>query len=414
MHRLAAAQLTNSIGDGAFYVTSALYFTRVVGLTATQVGLGLTIGWAIGFLAGVPLGHLADRRGPRSIAVLLAIATAVAISSFLFVRSFPAFLIAVCVYTSCQCGLTGARQALLAGLVAPELRTKTRAVIQAAVNGGIAIGASLGGLALYLDTPAAYMTVFGIDALSFLICAAILRAVPEVSPAPSDGAPLAHAFYTRQRTRRSSSSKETVLGDRPYLLLALLNTIMLLNVPLITLATPLWIVQHTDAPRWMVSAILLLNTVSVVLFQVRVARQVTSLHTAARSMRHAGMLLLVSCVVFALSALGTSGWIAAAILLIAALVQTLGEMMQSAGAWEISFALAPPHKQGQYQGLFGNGLAVARVIAPLMLTSLIVTWGIPGWILLGAIFAITGLLVGPAVRWAQRQAAEPKLACSLR
>ncbi|SMC71510.1 MFS transporter [Kibdelosporangium aridum] len=385
MHRLAAAQLTNSIGDGAFYVTSALYFTRVVGLSATQVGLGLTIGWAIGFLAGVPLGHLADRRGPRTTAVLLAIATAVTISSFLFVRSFMPFLIAVCLYTTCQCGLTGARQALLAGLVAPELRTKTRAVIQAAINGGIAIGAGLGGLALYIDTPAAYMAVFTVDAISFLICAAILRPLPEVPPAPSNGPKLA------------------VLRDRPYALLALLNTIMLLHVPLITLATPLWIVQHTDAPRWMVSAILLLNTVSVVLFQVRVARQVTSLQSAARSMRHAGALLLVSCVVFALSALGTSAWIAAGILLVAALVQTYGEMMQSAGAWEISFALAPPDKQGQYQGLFGNGLAVARVIAPLMLTALIVTWGIPGWIVLGAVFMITGLLVGPAVRWAQRR-----------
>ncbi|MFC0105022.1 MFS transporter [Kibdelosporangium aridum] len=385
MHRLAAAQLTNSIGDGAFYVTSALYFTRVVGLSATQVGLGLTIGWAIGFLAGVPLGHLADRRGPRTTAVLLAIATAVTISSFLFVRSFLPFLIAVCLYTTCQCGLTGARQALLAGLVAPELRTKTRAVIQAAINGGIAIGAGLGGLALYIDTPAAYMAVFTVDAISFLICAAILRPLPEVPPAPSNGLKLA------------------VLRDRPYALLALLNTIMLLHVPLITLATPLWIVQHTDAPRWMVSAILLLNTVSVVLFQVRVARQVTSLQSAARSMRHAGALLLVSCVVFALSALGTSAWIAAGILLVAALVQTYGEMMQSAGAWEISFALAPPDKQGQYQGLFGNGLAVARVIAPLMLTALIVTWGIPGWIVLGAVFMITGLLIGPAVRWAQRR-----------
>jgi hypothetical protein len=37
---LAIAQLTNSIGDGAYYVCSALYFTRIVGLSATQVGFG--------------------------------------------------------------------------------------------------------------------------------------------------------------------------------------------------------------------------------------------------------------------------------------------------------------------------------------------------------------------------------------
>jgi hypothetical protein len=37
---LAAAQLANSVGDGGYYVCSALYFTRVVGLSPAQVGSG--------------------------------------------------------------------------------------------------------------------------------------------------------------------------------------------------------------------------------------------------------------------------------------------------------------------------------------------------------------------------------------
>jgi MFS family permease len=384
MRRLAAAQLANSIGDGAFYVTSALYFTRVVGLSATQVGLGLTIAWAVGFTTGVPLGQVADRRGPRTMALLLAIATAGAISTFLFVRGFVPFVLAACLYTSAQCGLTAARQALLAGLVEPAQRTKTRAIIQAAVNGGIALGAGMGGLALYFDTEAAYLTVFVIDAVSFLVCATILRPLPEVRSVPSAGPKLA------------------VLRDRPYTLLSVLNMIMLLHVPLITLAIPLWIVQRTDAPRWMVSALLVVNTVSVVLFQVRVARKVTDLRSAARSTKFAGAMLLASCVVFALTALGMSAWVATAVLLVAALLQATGEMAQSAGAWQISFDLAPPDKHGQYQGLFGNGLAVARVIAPLLLTTLILAWGIPGWIVLGCVFLVTSLAIGPAVRWAER------------
>ncbi|MER6926278.1 MFS transporter, partial [Streptomyces spiralis] len=62
---LSLAQLTNSVGDGAYYVTSALYFTHVVGLAPARVGLGLTVAWAVGSLVGVPLGRVADRRGPR-------------------------------------------------------------------------------------------------------------------------------------------------------------------------------------------------------------------------------------------------------------------------------------------------------------------------------------------------------------
>ncbi|MFD0527718.1 MFS transporter [Kitasatospora arboriphila] len=114
---LAGAQLTNALGDGAFLVTSALYFTRVVGLSAGQIGLGLTLGWAAGALAGVPLGHLADRRGPRGVAALLAVATSAAVGVFLLASSFPVFLAAAVLYGCAQSGLGAARQALLAGLV---------------------------------------------------------------------------------------------------------------------------------------------------------------------------------------------------------------------------------------------------------------------------------------------------------
>src|ERR671916_2768660 len=85
---LALAQLANSLGDGAFYACSALFFTRVVGLSATQVGLALTLAWATGILAGVPLGYVADRFGPRRTAVVLAVVTAGTLTGFLAVRSF--------------------------------------------------------------------------------------------------------------------------------------------------------------------------------------------------------------------------------------------------------------------------------------------------------------------------------------
>ncbi len=85
---LAAAQFTNSVGDGAYYVTSALYFTHVVELDPARTGLGLTLAWAVGSLVGVPLGRIADQRGPRGTAVLLALTTGATVASFLVVRGF--------------------------------------------------------------------------------------------------------------------------------------------------------------------------------------------------------------------------------------------------------------------------------------------------------------------------------------
>ncbi|MBB5776091.1 MFS transporter [Nonomuraea jabiensis] len=384
---LAQAQLANSIGDGVYLVTSAFYFTRIVGLSATEIGLGLTLGWAVGSVAGVPLGHLADRRGPRGVAVLLALTTATAVGSFLFVRSFALFVLVACLYGTAQTGLSAARQALLAGLIAPEERTVVRAVLQSTLNGGLAVGAALGGLALHLGTRPAYLAVFALDAVSFLVAARLLLKLPSVQVPPAAPGP-----------------RLAVLRDRPYALITLINAVMLFYMPLLSLVVPLWIASRTSAPTWMVSVLLLLNTVTVLLFQVRVARRVKGLPSAARSVRYAGLVMFAACAVFALS---PYGWL---FLLVAAGLQVLSEMLLASGSWEISFGLAPDHKQGQYQGFFGTGVAVARMLGPVVLTTLVLGGGTLGWLLLGAAFAAASASMAPAVRWGQRslEAAQPQ------
>ncbi|MFD4546411.1 MFS transporter [Streptomyces sp. NPDC058466] len=412
---LALAQLGNSVGDGAYYVTSALYFTHVVGLAPARVGLGLTVAWAIGSLLGVPLGRLADRRGPRGTAVLLALATATAVASFLVVRGFVPFVLAACAYASAQSGLAAARQALLAGLVPAEERTGLLAHLQSTLNAGLAVGAGVGGLALHAGTRAAYLEVFALDAVSFLLCAALLLrlpSVPPMSPVPPTSPPPGVALrrgrgVALQKHGRQGDgvavqdpARPGVLRDRPYVLVTFLNTVLLLRMPLLSLGIPLWITERTEAPAWLVSALFVLNTGAVMVFQVRMARGVTGLTTATRAIRRSGLVMLASCAVFALSS-GASPWVAAGILVAGAVLQVVAEMQQSAGSWQLAFDLAPADRMGEYQGFFGTGVTVARTMGPLVLTALLVSWGTPGWLLLGGLMAGASYGMGPAVRWAE-------------
>ncbi|QOV37181.1 MFS transporter [Streptomyces ferrugineus] len=392
---LAYAQLSNSVGDGAYYTTSALYFTQVVGLAPARVGLGLTVGWAVGSLVGVPLGRLADRRGPRGTAVLLALATGLAVASFTVVRGFWPFVLAACAYAAAQSGLAAARQALLAGLVPAGERTGLLAHLQSTLNAGLAVGAGLGGLALHAGTRAAYLGVFALDAVSFVVCAGLLLRLPSVRP----GLP---APMVRNRGGLG------VLRDRPYALVALLNTVLLLRLPLLSLVLPLWITRRTEAPAWLVSALFVLNTGAVMLFQVRAARGVTGLATATRAVRRAGWVMLAACVVFALSA-GASLWVAVGVLVVGAVLQVVAEMDQSAGSWQLSFDLAPEGRVGEYQGLFGTGVTVARTLGPLLLTTLLVEWGTPGWLLLGGAMLAASYAMGPAARLAAGRRAEDRI-----
>ena len=379
---LALAQLSNSVGDGAYYTTSALYFTQIVGLGPARVGLGLTVGWAVGSLAGVPLGRLADRRGPRGTAVLLALATGLAVASFTVVRGFLPFVLVACVYAAAQSGLAAARQALLAGLVSAGERTGLLAHLQSTLNAGLAVGAGLGGLALHAGTRTAYLAVFTLDGLSFLLCAGLLLRLPAVRAGAA---------------RRTG--KLGVLRDRPYAVLALLNTVLLLRLPLLSLVLPLWITRRTDAPAWMVSALFVLNTGAVMAFQVRVARGVTGPATATRAIRRAGWVMLAACGAFALSA-GAPLWVGAGVLVLGAVLQVVAEMGQSAGSWQLSFDLAPRGRTGEYQGLFGTGVTVARTLGPLLLTSLLVDGGTAGWLALGAVMLAASYAMGPATRHA--------------
>ncbi|MGW0538197.1 MFS transporter [Streptomyces sp. NPDC003032] len=385
---LALAQLISRTGDGAYYVTAALFFTTVVGLSPAQLGLGLTIAWTVALVVGVPLGHLADRTGVRGSAVVFFGCASLTVGSYLFVRSFPLFVLSASLYAVAQRSGSAAQQALLAGVVPKDQLTKVRAILQASYNAGLSVGAALGGIVLLFDSRGAYLVAFALNAAGFAVAAFVLWQVPAVPPTPA--------------TLRGEQKPRPVYKDRPYVAISLLNLVLVLHVPLIDVALPLWIVGHTKAPPWVLSVMFVLNTLAVVVFQVRVARGVTDLTSAARYVTRGALLLGASCVVFAFSGSGGSAWSAVLLLIAAATVQTLGEMVQMAGSWEISFGLAPDGRHGQYQAFFGSGLTVAEIIGPLALTGLLVYWGMPGWIVLGALFVVAGLATAPVVRWGER------------
>ncbi len=399
---LATAQLVSAIGDGAYYTSSALYFTRIVGLSPTRLGLGLAVAWAIGSVAGVPLGHLADRRGPRGTAAALAFVTAAVVASFLVVDDFLPFLVAACLYATAQSGLGAARQALVGGLVPEGERTAALARLQATLNAGLAVGAALGGVALTVGTRAAFLAAFTLTALGFLATGLILLRLPAVIPVLPATVAAGGAGADGATARKGRDGGFAVLADRRYAVVTLVNTVLLLRMPLLSLVIPLWIADRAPQLGWLGSALFVLNTVGVTLFQVRTARAVTGLPSAARAVRQAGAVLLASCAVFALSAAPVPVWAMAALLVGGAVLQVFGEMKQSAGSWQIAFDLAPADRLGQYQGFFGTGVAVARTAGPLLLTTLLLDGGGPGWLVLGVLFLAAGCAMGPAVRYAER------------
>lgn len=388
---LVVATLVNTLGNGVFAAVGALFLTRVVGLSVGQVGIGLTIAGVLGLVSSTPLGVLADRLGPRRAYVVFLLLQAVTMASLTQVRSFGWYVAVAAVTAIAGSGQRGAKGALIAGVVPAEVRVATRAMLRVTTNIGMAVGIALAGVVLAVDRHDVYVVALLGDATTYLVTAGIVVAwLPRVAPV----------------ARAAGPSGLTALRDRPFLAFIALDGLLSMHNAMAQVALPLWVATATDSPAWLISVLLLINAASVILLQVRLARGTERLAGAAQAGRRAGLLLAAACAVLALSDV-TSGPVTVALLILAALAHVLGEMLQSAGGWGISFELAPESGQGQYQGAYAMGGQLGDLIAPLVLTVVAVSWGWPGWLLTGAVFLLAGSLIPYVVRRHRQWHVEP-------
>ncbi|GAB3958064.1 hypothetical protein GCM10027614_74780 [Micromonospora vulcania] len=256
LRTLALATLANTVGTGLWVTGVALYLTRVVGLSPTKVGLGLTLAGLVGLTASVPLGALADRRDPRALRAVLQVGQAVVASAYLLVDSFPVFLVVATLDALLVSGNLAVRAALIAAVAGPEGRVQAFATLRAVANLGIAVGAGLAGFALAADTGWAYRLLVVGNVATYLVSAALVRRLPAYPP-------------TRRPVRQGPGR---ALRDGPFLAVAGASAVLSLHSVALTLVLPLWVLARTDAPPVTMSAVLLVNTLLTVLLAVRLSR----------------------------------------------------------------------------------------------------------------------------------------------
>ncbi|GAA1399514.1 MFS transporter [Kitasatospora putterlickiae] len=389
LRRLVLMSLVNAVGDGLFVTVNVLFFTRSLGLTPGSVALGLTVAGVCGVFAGVPMGRLADRVGSRRLLLVLGPLEAAAVLGYAFVRSFAAFVLLACAATVLSRGAAAVRSGLIARALPAEGQVRSRALLRSVANAGLVVGSGGAAIALQADSYAGYVTMLVLDAASFLGVTALLAGLPaDSTPAPGGEARAGVA-----------GGRRTALGDRRYLLVTALHAVLELQLAVLTVGLPLWIVLGTEAPAATVAAVNVVNCLLVVLFQVRASRGVTDVPSAARACARGALLLAAGCLGYAAAQYGPA-WAAATALLAGALVHSLGELLTSAGGWTLSLDLADARAHGEYQGVFLSGQAAAHVIGPLVVTLTAVDHGAVGWMVLAGLFALAGPALPPVVRGA--------------
>ncbi|GAA2356917.1 MFS transporter [Catellatospora methionotrophica] len=390
----ALSTIVNTIGMGIFISAGTIFLIRSAGLSPTTVGIGLTVGSLVGVGAGVLIGDLADRRGAREVVVVAMALEAIASLGLVLVDSLWSLIAVATLAAVGRTGSVSARGALI-GILAEEGKgAQLRTYLRAVTNVGLAIGTLGAAAVLAFDTRQAYLAMIIVSTLTFLGGAAILSRLPHLPP-------------TRVLNRDADARPDRrwiALRDRHYLGLTAAAAVASLQYSVLIQALPVWIVLRTESPRWMAAMVMFVASVLVAALQVPATRSIDGPRSAARLLVRSGPLFLVAWILMAYAS-GPSAWIATGLLLVGVVVHSLAEVWQAAGTFELSFALARPDAHGQYQGVMGLGHGIAEAVAPAVVITLCISAGKLGWVALGVIVTVAGVVCAMVERhWAASRA----------
>lgn len=396
---LVIATIIGKFGRGVFITVTVLYFSFVVGLAAGEVALILGISSAVGVGTTYLGGRLADRLSARRLLVAFMAVEGLALLSYSFADSFQTALVAACVVSAFGSAANTARMAIIARAFDGASRVTTRAILRTVTNVAIAIGAGAAGIALLIGTAEAYRVIIVLAGVMHLAGVVPLFRLPErVDRAPR----VVGADASADPAARPGPPGRSPFRDPRYLWLTVLSGVFAMQFGLFEVGVPLWIAHDTSAPEALVSVLLILNSVIVIVFQVRLSRGTHDLRQAGRVTGLAGLLMVAACILYAVAA-GLPMWVAITVLMIGATAHAFAEVWSQAGVWGLSFELADEERAGSYQGVFAMGFGVGSMAAPLVVNATALTHGFAGWLGLAALFLLSAL----GTRSIARRAAPP-------
>ncbi|MEB3288566.1 MAG: MFS transporter [Leptolyngbya sp.] len=171
---LAAGRLLSQVGIGFTLFYAPIFFVNQVGLSATEVGVGLGLGSVTGIAGRILGGSMVDspQWGRRPVLLSSSLISAVADGVLVLAQGFPVFLLGN--------GLMGfgvglywpATETVAADLTPPEQRNEAYALVRLADNLGLGSGVVLGGLLISLTGQ--YRALFVVDGITFLLFFALI------------------------------------------------------------------------------------------------------------------------------------------------------------------------------------------------------------------------------------------------
>ncbi|WP_328834687.1 MFS transporter [Streptomyces europaeiscabiei] len=380
--RFYAVGLCDAVGLGMYLSLSVLFLDKAAALTNQQIGVVLGVSGVTSLLGAMPIARAAERYGIRGVLCVLFLIRCAAFLALAMVGSFTQALGAAAVAGLLSRGIGPLIESGLISRVHNAAAVGALARLRTLRNAGMAAGALPAGAAIAADQAGAYRAAMVASAVLFLCCAAICRGFDAVAATPAGG----------------PGGRARILRNRAFLGITALYGAFTLSALLLGIGVPLWIVQQTQAPSWSVTVIQLLNTVLVVVLQVRLSRGSERLERARVLMLRGGLLSGLGALVVPLTMLGGGQW-DVGVVIAAAVLLSLGELLIIAGTTGAALLHIPREQTTSHLAVFNLGFAMTTVVGPLLISTT-VGWSWQGWAGWAVFFTALGLIAlrvpGPA------------------
>lgn len=383
---LALMQLASSLADGLLSGVLALYLVAVRDVGVGRAALLLTVAEGCGMGGAAVLGWASDMLGRRETIFVSYGSSALACAILgLGALDFGGLVLAASAVAFAMRGAASVRNAVIADEGGAD-RVRTRAYLRTVMNGGLLAGLGAAALVAASHVELLYRASFVAAATCYAVGAAVSSRLPRDLPAVGGEKPRGGAV-------RRGRPGTPVWRRGTYLLTMAALACFVVNFEVLGLGMSLWLVGVHHAPAWLVPTALTVNSLLAILVQLPLSAGVDSVPAAVSAIGRALVWVTLGSLMLAVAPY-VGSWLAA-LVIAAAGIHTIGDVLGSAGQWGLEMELADPWRQGEYQGAASLLAGAARSLAPQLVVLFLLRYDSWGWFGLVAFFALAAL----TLRW---------------
>ncbi|MEY9873057.1 MFS family permease [Streptacidiphilus sp. MAP12-33] len=387
--RLLGAATVDSLGTGLVLTFVVVYFGATTTLPLIAVGAALTLARLVASPTAVVVGPLVDRFGPRRVALAGNAVSAVAYAGFLVSDRFWEIVVVAWLAQIGAVGYWTSSTGLVALAAPAEERPRWFALLHTLRNAGLAAGGALGAFAVGTGGVTGLRAVVLVNAVSYAVAALLLAFWRPGLGGPAEGArPSAPAPTTNGS---AGGGYGTVLRDRRYMLLVLVNLAFVFPSLVLPLLLAVFVTRGLHGPAWIAGVLLVANGAQVVLTQTAVAAWLGRLRPT-RVVGWGALLYGAACGVFAVLP-SVPGWAVVVGLVCATGLYNLAETVATPFREELSVALAPAHLRGRYLAVYQLSWTAGQTAAPALFTLLLAQGVSLPWLFLVLLCGLAVLLL---------------------